>query len=135
MTLILELAPELEARLQVLAAQRGTGADATALQVLAEGLRTVPLEAAQVPAVGSLEDAAAHLARVRALLAAPIEVREAAIAADADALQAFYDSPEGRAEWEEMQPWLNTPGPDIERIEAEDAAERARMMASQARAA
>ncbi len=135
MTYLLDLPPELEARLLSLAAQRGADATATALQVLAAGLHAVPVEAATAPAIGSLEDAAAHLARVRALLAAPIEVREAAIAADADALQAFYDSPEGRAEWEEMQPWLNTPGPDIDALEASDAAESVPLMAAQERAA
>lgn len=38
MTHRLDLSPELEAKLQALAAQRGADADATALQVLAEGL-------------------------------------------------------------------------------------------------
>lgn len=44
MTHRLDLPPELEAKLQTLAMQRGADADATALQVLAEGLEAVPVE-------------------------------------------------------------------------------------------
>ena len=43
MTHRLDLSPELEAKLQALAAQRGADADATALQVLEEHLREVPV--------------------------------------------------------------------------------------------
>jgi hypothetical protein len=43
MTHLLELSPDLEAKLQSLAAQRGADPDATALQVLADALQSVPL--------------------------------------------------------------------------------------------
>lgn len=48
MTHRLDLSPELEAKLQALAAQRGADADATALQVLAEGLEAVQAQEAQL---------------------------------------------------------------------------------------
>lgn len=52
MTHLLELSPDLEARLQNLAAQRGADPDATALQVLADGLRAAPVEVAAQSASG-----------------------------------------------------------------------------------
>lgn len=52
MTRQLDLSPDLEARLQVLAAQRGTDADAAALQLVAEGLRGI-----EVPTVAEAPSA------------------------------------------------------------------------------
>jgi predicted transcriptional regulator len=67
MTHLLELSPDLEAKLQSLAAQRGADPDATALQVLADGLRSVPLQDAAPQAHSGHADTEAE-----ALLAALI---------------------------------------------------------------
>ena len=79
------------------------------------------------PAVGSPEDAAVRLARLRALMAGPADERRQVLAAAAVEAAVFYGSPEGRAEWEaeqeEMADWHALDGLPFEGFEDEDASE------------
>ncbi len=127
MTLTLELPADvqqvLEARAQALGLSLPKYFLVLAARDATELSRPGEWAQAAAPAVGSPAASLAHSARLRELLAAPAEERARVLAAEAHAYEAFCGTPEGHAEWEEMQPWLNTPGPDIEDIEAEDAAQ------------
>jgi hypothetical protein len=143
MTLVLDLPAEMEQVLAARAKARGVSLSVYLLDLAARdaALATTHVFAAAPQAdsdgfaVGSPEAAIAHSARLRALIAAPASEREAVIAAQAKDYAAFCDTPQGQADWEQMQPWLNTPGPDIDAIEAEDARASAGPASGEAEAA